>query len=68
MADLYVIPVEQIVDRQFPVAADAVFLDAVHDRHVAMRRHHAEPEAANIAEVFLERRRGGVHRGKDNPL
>jgi hypothetical protein len=43
MADLYVIPVEQIVDRQFPVAADAVFLDAVHDRHVAMRRHHVEP-------------------------
>ena len=51
MADLDVVPVEQIVDGDLPVAVDDVLLDAIERNDIAVVQHALDADAADIAEI-----------------
>ena len=68
VGDLRVVPVEEVVDRELPVARDHELLDAGHDLEVAAQHHEVDREPRRRPEVVVERRRGRVHRCEDEAL
>src|ERR1700693_1602334 len=62
MSDLRMIPIEEIVDCDFPVAIDDELLDGGHHDHFAARCNHIEAEPAGSAEKLFQWRCGNVVR------
>ncbi len=65
MRDLDVVPVEEVVDRQLPIALRPVLAHAVQELDLAPGGHQVDAEAAHPAEVLLERRRRWIE-GREN--
>ena len=63
-----VVPVVDVVDGEFPVAAHAVLLHAVQELHLALRRHEVDAEPSDPTEVVLEWRRRRVERREDEAV
>ena len=62
VSDLRMIPIEKIVDCDFPVAVDDELLDAGNHDHVAPRGNHIEAEPPGSAEKLFQGRCGNVVR------
>src|SRR5271156_459363 len=62
MGDLRMIPIEEVVDGDFPVAIDDELLNAGNYHHVTARRDQIESEPPGSAQELLQRRCGNVVR------
>ena len=51
VADLDVIPVEQIVDGDLPVAVDDVLLDTIEGHDIAFVQHALDADTADVAQI-----------------
>ena len=60
-----VIPVKQIINREFPVAADGEFLYAIDDFHIPLLCSKAKPDLSDFTEVLVKGRGVGVHIGEN---
>ena len=56
------IPVEEIVDGDLPVAVDDVLLDAVHGFDRAVGHEQPQADAADLSQIVVKRRRFGIER------
>ena len=66
--DLRVVPVEEVVDRELPVAVDDELLDAGDDLDVPPQRDQVDAQPAGRAEVVLEPRGRRVERREDEAV
>src|SRR5262245_20539643 len=62
------VPVEQIVDGDLPVALDHELLNAGHDFHISAEGDGIEAESPGGSEEFFQRWRGRVMGAKYEPL
>src|SRR3546814_525698 len=62
MTVLDVIPVEEIIDRDLPVAVDDILLNTIHNFDGAVRHEQAKANAADLTQIIMERWRIRIER------